>query len=58
MCPGGDCPYKEDCYRYTAKPNDYQSFFAYAPIREGKCDYYWGDNQESIWNMPKNEIDE
>jgi hypothetical protein len=53
MCPGTDCPYKETCYRYTAKPNDYQWRFSNAPIKDGKCDMYWGDNAEMIFKQLK-----
>ena len=58
MCKGqiGDiiCPYKDKCYRYTAKRNKYrQSFFIELPIKDSKCDYYWGDNAENIWNQLK-----
>jgi hypothetical protein len=44
MCEGKDCPLKEDCYRYTAKPNEYrQSYFVNPPYNEEKkeCDHYW-----------------
>jgi hypothetical protein len=52
MCPGTNCPYKESCYRFTAKPSDYmQSYFMKPPIKEGKCDMYWGDLAESIWGQ-------
>ena len=30
-----------------------QSYFMEAPIKDGKCDYYWGENAESIWNQLK-----
>jgi hypothetical protein len=53
MCPGTDCPYKETCYRYTAKPSDWQSYFSVPPIKDGKCDMYWGDNAEAIFNQLK-----
>jgi hypothetical protein len=53
MCPGTNCPHKEKCYRFTAKPSDYQSYFMTAPIKEGKCDMYWGENQINIWNQLK-----
>ena len=36
-----------------AKPSDYQSWFMEAPIKEGKCDVYWGDNAETIFNQVK-----
>jgi len=54
MCPGTDCSQKEKCYRFTAKPDEYwQSYFIEAPIKDGKCEYYWGENAESIWNQLK-----
>jgi hypothetical protein len=54
MCPGTNCPQKEKCYRFTAKPDEYwQSYFIDPPIKNGKCDLYWGDNAESIWNQLK-----
>jgi hypothetical protein len=24
-----------------------------APIKDGKCEYYWGENAESVWNQLK-----
>ena len=24
-----------------------------APIKDGKCDMYWGENAESVWNQLK-----
>lgn len=51
MCSGDGCPLKEKCYRFTAKPSEYQSYFADPPIKDGKCDHYWGENAESIWNQ-------
>lgn len=52
MCSGTDCPHKENCYRYTAKPSEFrQSYFVEPPIKDGKCDHYWGENAESIWNQ-------
>lgn len=45
MCKGNNCPLKETCYRYSAKPNKYlQSYFTETPYKmiEGRieCDYY------------------
>jgi hypothetical protein len=54
MCPGTNCPQKEKCYRFTAKANEYmQAYFMEAPIKDGKCDMYWGENAESVWNQLK-----
>jgi len=54
MCPGTNCPQRGKCYRFTARPSEYmQSYFMEAPIKDGKCDMYWGENAESIWNQLK-----
>jgi hypothetical protein len=54
MCKGTDCPAKESCYRHTAKPSEFwQSWFMEPPIKDGKCDMYWGENQINIWNQLK-----
>ena len=38
MCPGGDCPHKEDCYRYKAKASSSQSFTDFNAERvTGNC---------------------
>jgi len=45
------CPYKENCYRFTAKADElYQSYFMELPLKNGKCDHYWGKDGEKIWN--------
>lgn len=37
-----------------AKPSEYwQSYFTEPPIKDGKCDMYWGENQINIWNQLK-----
>ena len=51
MCPGTNCPHKEKCYRFTAWIGEYQSFFINSPIKDGKCDYFWGDNAQSVWSQ-------
>ncbi len=54
MCQGTNCPYKESCYRFTAKPSEYmQSYFIKPPFKDGKCEMYWGDLSESIWGQLK-----
>lgn len=54
MCKGTGCPAKESCYRFTAKPSEFmQSYFVESPYKDGKCDYYWGENAEAIWNQLK-----
>jgi hypothetical protein len=58
MCVGTDCPQKETCYRYTAKPSEYrQSYFSVPPIKDGKCEYYWGDKAEAVFNQLKDIVE-
>jgi len=46
-----NCPYKENCYRFTAKADKYgQSYFIELPLKNNKCDHYWGKYGEKIWN--------
>jgi hypothetical protein len=61
MCKGQigaiDCPYKEKCHRFTAKADKYgQSYFMELPLKNNKCDHYWGNDGEDIWN--KTETDD
>lgn len=42
------CPYKEKCYRYTSKPDEYQTYFLNLPLKDDKCNFYWGDDAENI----------
>jgi len=52
MCKGGSCPFKEKCGRFTATANEHrQAWFIDVPYEDGKCDMYWGENQESIYNQ-------
>jgi len=41
MCKGQNCPLKENCYRYKAKPSLYQSYFMEAPFKNRECNHYW-----------------
>ena len=55
MCKGTNCPLNESCYRYTANANElYQSYFADPPFKDGKCEMYWGQKANSIYNEIKN----
>jgi len=51
MCPGTNCPHKESCYRFTAKPSDYQAYFIEPPIKFGKCYAYWGVDAQNVWDQ-------
>ena len=52
MCKGVSCPFKEKCARFTSTANEHrQAWFIDVPYEDGKCDMYWGENQESIYNQ-------
>lgn len=41
MCTGEGCKLKETCYRYKAKPDQYQYYFTKPPVKNGNCEYLW-----------------
>ena len=42
-CRGINCKIKNNCYRFTLKPNKYQqSYFTKSPIKNGSCDFFMG----------------
>lgn len=43
MCRGDDCPMKQGCFRFLAKPDERQSFFVLVPYSPmfNKCEYLW-----------------
>jgi hypothetical protein len=49
LCKGINCPMKEQCKRYTS-PADAtnQSYFTESPIKDGKCEMFWGDVADGI----------
>lgn len=52
MCKGGNCPLKDLCYRYTAKADEYQSYFIKEPYtlekNKFKCNMLWTNDNQSI----------
>jgi hypothetical protein len=56
MCSGIECPLKETCYRYLAKPSFYQSYFFTAPYDKEyeSCGHYWEDKKSS---KPSEKVD-
>lgn len=53
LCFGVNCPIKEQCYRFTARPEVYQSYFYDSP-REGlTCNYFI----QNTTNLVINDID-
>jgi hypothetical protein len=52
-CTGEGCALKETCYRFTASTGMYQSFFVGVPIKNGQCEYYWGEASQSTYEQLK-----
>ena len=49
MCKDNECSLKETCYRYTAKPSEYQYYFVDSPKdKDEECSYYWEHIIEEI----------
>lgn len=43
LCPGGDCPLREGCFRFRAQPDARQDWFGSAPYDAvtGRCEQLW-----------------
>lgn len=49
LCQGNSCKIKEECFRYTAKPKEFnQSYTNFHGINE-KCEYFI-DNKKFVIN--------
>ena len=50
MCKGTGCPFKEDCYRYTANKGEYQYYFVNVPYNKEAedCHEFWADERHKI----------
>lgn len=47
MCLDTECPQKERCYRFTAKPTPYrQSYFMFSPKSMDVCQYFTPNDKE------------
>jgi hypothetical protein len=46
MCKGGECPVKEDCWRYMAPASRWQTYLATPPYTEEGCEYFWDMNEK------------
>ena len=57
-CKGLFCPVKEECYRYSIGPiEDGKSYFFKPPFANNKCDFFWGEQSQFIFNQLKDIID-
>ena len=57
-CKGLFCPVKEECRRYNSGPiEDGDSYFSVPPFTNSKCDMFWGDDSQFIFNQLKDITD-
>ena len=40
MCKGINCPLKDKCLRYNAKPSKLQTYFIESQYQNGECKYF------------------
>lgn len=48
---------KDTCHRFTDPASEYQSYFTESPIKDGKCDMYWGQALQDIMDILQEIID-
>ena len=58
MCSGEKCPLKQICYRHTAKPSNYQSYFLKPPVLGGTCEYFWRDEVRPETDETKQKVNQ
>lgn len=46
MCLGKDCPKKEKCFRYKAKPSEYMQAYSDFKPENDKCEGFWEIEEE------------
>lgn len=49
MCNDALCPMRMMCYRFTAEPNELQSYFTDSPRKDSHCDFFWGDASQLLF---------
>lgn len=57
-CKGLFCPVKKDCLRYSEGPIlNGESYFSHPPYKNGKCEFFWGEQSQYILNEIKGIVD-
>ncbi len=53
----GQCPVRDQCYRYTATPNEFrQAFFTEAPLEaDGTCDHFMLVERQAVTEGARHE---
>tara|TARA_R110000868_G_scaffold108515_2_gene296136 strand:+ start:579 stop:773 length:195 start_codon:yes stop_codon:yes gene_type:complete len=58
MCSKKECKFKEDCYRFTAKPSEFMQTYGEfnCKDKDGIDSFFWKNGKPSV--NPKNKEDE
>jgi hypothetical protein len=48
MCLDHNCKQNKTCFRYLAKPSQYQSYFVGSPKVDNYCNHYWENLSQQI----------
>lgn len=48
-CTGEGCILKQKCFRFTSEADEYQAYFLKPPIKKNKCEMFWGNFANSIY---------
>ncbi|TAE00571.1 MAG: DUF2934 domain-containing protein [Bacteroidetes bacterium] len=46
LCTGTKCPFKMDCYRFTAQYYGRQNFFGSPPFKNNTCEHFMDNSQQ------------
>lgn len=57
LCPGYGCNARNECYRHRAIPSGWQSWMAFKPDEDGKCDSFWPLDEASGALSPIDELE-
>jgi DNA invertase Pin-like site-specific DNA recombinase len=49
MCENAACPLRQQCYRFMAKPDAWQSVACFAPLSDTQCDHFMALKHEKFW---------
>lgn len=55
MCKDNTCPSRKTCFRFIAKPSEYQSYMKFDRKEKAKCNSYWAIE---VLKLPKDETTE
>lgn len=50
-CSGFNCPLKNNCKRHKSIDGMRQSYFTEPPYKDGKCDFFLAEQNESVLNQ-------